>query len=61
MEPIDGENEKRPVHININYFAKHTAHAHAHVGTIPRTYVLVHACWLNCHPQKFTCGKPVTV
>ena len=54
--PRDGEeNEKRPV--RINYFAKHTAH----IGTTAHTHFLVHVSWFNSHPQKFTCGKPVTV
>ena len=56
VEPKDGENnEKRPV--RINYFAKHTPH----VGTTPHTHILVHVSWFNSHPQKFTCGKPVTI
>ena len=56
VESKDGErNEKRPV--RINYFAKHTAH----ISSTAHTHMLVHVSWFNCHPQKFVCGKPVTI
>ena len=56
QEPKDGmESEQRP--LRVNYFAKHSVV----VGTTTHTHLLVFASWFNHHPQKFVCGKPVTV